>query len=401
MPRNQAWRLAGGMSGRTANNNGRRSTMLGLKRLATLGVVVGLVAGLIGLSPAHAAGKSKIYLSMSYIGNDWQGEAANMVKAMAASKELAVKVDLQVQVAGPNAQRQIQQINAMVSAGAKAIVVYPISPTALNGAVRHACDRGVLIIAYDAEITEPCAYNVRIDQEEAGRVTAEWLAKKLDGKGNIVVITGVPGTSVDTLRTKAAKEVFAKYPNIKIVAEAVGMWSQAVARTELSKILATHKWDEIDGLWMQVGCYTANTMETEAGISIDKLKPCAGEGSNGGRIQMLPVGTEVEGANGTYKPMGAPRISYASPPYSGGLALKLAVEKLEGKDIPKTTVLPLPIVTNETIKLCQEGTWAEMKAGCNAFKPALVSNPGWFASIFSEQTPELGLAAALVGQPED
>jgi ribose transport system substrate-binding protein len=350
---------------------------------------------------AAAAEKFKIFLSMSYIGNDWQAEAANMVKAMAAHKDFKNKVDLEVQVAGPNAQRQIQQINAMVQAGAKAIVVYPISPTALNAVVHNACAKGVVIIAYDAAITEPCAYNVTINQEEAGRVTAEWLVKKLDGKGNIVVITGVPGTSVDTLRTKAAKEVFAKHPGIKIVAEAVGMWSQAVARTELSKILATHSWDQIDGLWMQVGCYTADSMQLEAGKKESELKPCAGEGSNGGRIQMLPASTKVEGANGTYRPMGAPRISYASPPYSGALALKLAVEKLEGKNIPKLTTLPLPIVTNDTIKLCHEGTWAEMKAGCNAFLPSLVPNPGWFASIYSADTPEVGFQAALVGQPEE
>src|SRR3712207_3510635 len=151
---------------------------------------------------------------------------------------------------------------------------------------------------------------------------------------------------------------------------------------------------------MQVGCYTANTMQIEAGRSPDQLKPCAGEGSNGGRVQMLPPNTEVEGANGTYKPMNAPRISYASPPYSGALALKLAVAKLEGKEVPKKVVLPLPVVTNETVKLCQEGTWEEMKAGCNAFKPSIVTNPGWFASIFSAETPEVGLSAALVGQPE-
>jgi ribose transport system substrate-binding protein len=348
-----------------------------------------------------AAEKYKIYLSMSFIGNDWQAEAANMIKAMAAHKSMADKVDLQIQVAGPNAQRQIQQINSMVQAGAKAIIVFPISPTALNQVVKNACDKGVVVIAYDAEITEPCAYNVHIDQHEAGRVTAEWLAKKLNGKGDIVILTGVPGTSVDTQRTEAAKEVFAKYPDIHIVAESVGMWSQAVSRTELSKILATRGWDKIDGLWLQVGCYTANSMQVESGISPDKLKPCAGEGSNGGRIQTLPVGTEVEGANATYTPMNAPRISYASPPYSGALALKLAVQKLEGKDIPKLTVLPLPLVTNETIKLCKEGTWAEMKAGCNAFQPSLVPNPGWFASIYSEQTPEVGLQGALVGQPEE
>jgi ribose transport system substrate-binding protein len=365
-----------------------------------LGVAV-LATGFAAPGAAVAADKKfKIFLSMSYIGNDWQAEAANMVKAMASHKSMADKVDLQVQVAGPNAQRQIQQINAMVQQGAQAIVVFPISPTALNAAVKNACDKGVMVIAYDGSISEPCAYNVAIDQEEAGRVTAEWLAAKLGGKGNIVVLNGVPGTSVDTLRTKAAKEVFAKFPGIKIVAEANGMWSQAVARTELSKITATRNWDQIDGLWLQVGCYTANTMQIEAGAKTTALKPCAGEGSNGGRVQMLPAGTVVEGANGTYAPMGAPRISYASPPYSGAYALKLAVQKLEGKNIPKQITLPLPIVTNETIKYCKEGTWAEMKAGCNAFSPAVVSNPGWFASIFSADAPEIGLAAALVGQPE-
>src|ERR1700733_469743 len=113
---------------------------------------------------AQAADKFKVFLSMSYIGNDWQAEAANMVKAMAISKDMADKIDLQVQVSGPNAQRQTQQINAMVQAGAKAIVVYPISPTALNAAVKNACAKGVIIIAYDAAIEEPCAYNVTIDQ---------------------------------------------------------------------------------------------------------------------------------------------------------------------------------------------------------------------------------------------
>src|SRR4051812_38628072 len=374
----------------------REAGMTKMRWLVASAAVLGLMAG----QAAAAADKHKIFLSMSYIGNDWQAEAANMVKAMAAHKNFADKVDLQVQVAGPNAQRQIQQINAMVQQGAQAIVVYPISPTALNAAVKNACDKGVMIIAYDGEISEPCAYNVTINQEEAGRVTAEWLAKKLNGKGSIVVMTGVPGTSVDTARTKAAKEVFAKYPDIKIVGEAVGMWSQAVARTELSKILATRNWDQIDGLWTQVGCYTANTMQIEAGKKPDQLKPCAGEGSNGGRVQMLPANAEVEGANGTYAPMAAPRISYASPPYAGGYALKLAVQKLEGKDVPKRITLPLPLVTNDTVKYCKEGTWAEMKEGCNAFPPALVPNPGWFASIYSAETPEIGLQAALVGQPE-
>lgn len=366
-------------------------------------MVAGLAAAAAGITtPAVAKeGKFKVFLSMSYIGNDWQAEAANMLKAMALAPGMVEKVDLQVQVAGPNAQKQIQQINSMVQAGADAIIVYPISPTALNGAVKNACAKGVLIIAYDSIITEPCAFNVHIDQREWGTKSAEWLVQQLGGKGRVVMINGVPGTTVDALRIEGAKDVFAKHPGIQVVGEANGMWSQAVGRTELSKILATRNWGQIDGLWMQVGCYTANSMQVEAGIAEKDLLPCVGEASNGGRIQMLPVGTEVEGANGTYRPMGARRWSSGSQNFTGALALKLALKKLSGGDIPALTNVAQNIVTNDNIKLCKEGTWKEMSEGCNVFQPAIISNPGWFASIYSPLTPEVGLQAALVGQPED
>jgi ribose transport system substrate-binding protein len=368
--------------------------------LKTAGLGLAITAGL-AAGAAQAADKYKIYLSMSYIGNDWQDEAAKMVKAMASSADMRDKVDLKVQVAGPNAQKQIQQINAMVQAGAKAIVVYPISPTALNEAVKAACEKGVVVVAYDGVIEEPCAYNVHVDQFEWGKITAEWLVKELNGKGNIVMITGVNGTSVDTLRNKAAREVFAKHPDIKVIAEGNGMWSQAVARTELSKIVATHPWETIDGLWMQAGCYTAGSMQSEAGIPDDKLRPCAGEGSNGDRIQMLPTSTKVEGASGTYRPMGVRGISASSQVTPGAIALRMAVDKLDGKDVPKLRVLSSGPVTNETIKLCETGSFEEMKAGCNTFLPSIIANPGWFASIYAPDLKELGLQAALVGQPEN
>lgn len=347
-----------------------------------------------------APAKYKIYLSMSYIGNDWQAEAANMIKAMAKTPALKDKVQLEVQVAGTDAQKQIQQINAMVQAGAQAIIVYPISPTALNQVVKNACHKGVKIFAYDGEITEPCAHNVSIDQTEAGTVTAKWLANEMGGKGNVVMITGVPGTSVDKKRTSAAKAVFAKYPGIKIVGQAPGMWSQAVARTALSKLIAVRGWDKIDGLWMQVGCYTADAMQLESGRPVKGILPCAGEGSNGGRVQMLPVGTKVDGAQGSYAPLGARRFSYASPPYSGALALKLAVEALEGKKVPMRVTLPLPEVTNDNVKLCINGTWEDMKNGCNTFSPSLIKNPGWFSSIYSAKTEGMGLNAALHAEPD-
>lgn len=95
-----------------------------MKWIRTILAVVIVLAAASAASEAQA--KFKVFLSMSFIGNDWQAEAANMAKALAASKDYRDKISLQVQVAGPNAQRQIQQINAMVQQGAQAIVVYPI-----------------------------------------------------------------------------------------------------------------------------------------------------------------------------------------------------------------------------------------------------------------------------------
>ncbi len=338
---------------------------------------------------------------MSYIGNDWQAEAENMVKAMAASSALKDKVKLEVQVAGPNAQRQIQQINAMVQAGAQAIVVYPISPTALDPVIRSACARHVVIIAYDAQVTEPCAYDVHIDQNEAGTVTAQWLADKLGGKGNIVIMTGVPGTSVDTDRTAAAKAVFAKYPGIHVIAEGVGMWSQAVARTELSKIVATHPWNQIDGLWMQVGCLTASAMEKRSrhrrqcpealrgrGLERTSRGDACGRYTSGRRARQLSPDGPAE------------HLLRLAALFRRVLRLKLAVEKLEGKTLPHDIILPLPLATNATVQLCKTGTWEDMRQGCNVFQPAVISNPGWFAAIYSKDTPEVGLQAALHGTPE-
>jgi ribose transport system permease protein len=80
-------------------------------------------------------------------------------------------VDLRIQVAGPDAQRQIQQINSMVQGGADAILVYPISPTALNAVVKDACQPHVIDAAYDSVISEPCAYNFHIDQHLWGQIT--------------------------------------------------------------------------------------------------------------------------------------------------------------------------------------------------------------------------------------
>jgi ribose transport system substrate-binding protein len=130
----------------------------------------------------------------------------------------------------------------------------------------------------------------------------------LNGKGNVVMIDGVLGTTPDTERNTSAREVFSKYPSVKVIAESLGKWNQAIGRTELSKILATHPWGEIAGLIMQRGCNQAGarwktrpeSRTTRSGRASASRKQLSG-----------PVSardTNAPGANGAYRAMGVPGI---------------------------------------------------------------------------------------------
>lgn len=367
-----------------------------LKAALSLALPICMAAVIAAPCVAHGAGKYKVYLSMSYSGNEWQTEAQNMVAAMA--KANADKVELHMQIAGTDAQRQIQQINAMVADGANAIIVYPISPTALNPAIRHACAKHVVVFAYDSRVTEPCAYNVFTDQKKLATDSAQWVAKRMNYKGNLIFVTGVPGTSVDAERNEAAHAVFKKYPGIRIVAEPNGMWSVAVARKAIAEVMSMRNWSDIDGIWGSGACVAAWFMPKDAGMAADKAVPCGTEGTNGVRVAMLPPDAPVS-RKPDYAPLGAPGISLESHPAAGAVALKLALKVLAGQSVPKDTLMPLVLVTSENVKLCKTGTWAEMRDGCNVFDPGVVT-AGFSSNLYDPDTPELGLAAALKGEPE-
>lgn len=352
-------------------------------------------AWVLGPKPASAADKVKVFVSAGFEGNTWMDASLNLIQAMAKTKAYKDRVDLEVQSARANAQTQIQQINAMVQAGANIIVSWAISPTALNRAIRNACHKGVIFITWDAEVTEPCAYHVGINQDWAGAGPAEWLAEELGGKGNIVFMGGIPGNMVDLRRNAAAKAVFAEYPDIKIIADTPSMWNNATAKQKLTEIVATHGWDKIDGLWTQTGCYVFTQMQVDEGRG-DKLKPCAGNGTNGHRVAQLPPGT-TEGAYGLRS------ASMGSPPWAGPLAFKLAMKKFDGEEIPHFYEIPMPLVTPGQTKLCDTADLKELKAknwSCNAV-PLSVAPSNYFIDVWNPEVPELDLYSALNGTVPD
>jgi ribose transport system substrate-binding protein len=343
-----------------------------------------------------ADGKYLIYYSMSYVGNAWQTEAKNSLVAMSKTAAYKDRVELRVQAAGANAQRQIQQMNAMIQAGADAILAFPISPTALNGVVKNACDKGVVVVVANG-VTEPCAQTVKPDGVKFGKMKAEWVIKQMGGKGNLLSITGVPGVSYSEEHEQGVKEAVAEHPDVKEIGELVGMWDQSVARVKMREFLATHRWEDIDGIVAGTGCYTVSLMQVEDGYyPTNPIIPCAGESANGGRLQMLPPDSGIEGA------LGRNGLSVGSGLWTMPYLLKVAVDILDGKkpaSNPIYTNDSLVNVTKDNVKICETGTAREFSEGCNTIAPGIVP-PDYAIDFWSPYTPELGFNAALVGEPD-
>jgi ribose transport system substrate-binding protein len=311
-----------------------RRGLLGLGATGIVGLGMASASPLTALA-AEPGKKFKIALSNSYIGNKWRIEMENVWKAALDMEPFKSEVDGSWFNSGNDVSKQSQQISDLIARKVDAIVVDAASPTGLNGILTQASERGILVVSFDNIVTAPSALKVNTDQVAFGRQLAEWLAKKLDGKGNVIMVTGVAGTSVDEDRNKGADEVWAKNPDIKVVNRYTGMWDSATAERNTASILPSLP--PIQGIWCQGG--TDGVLK--AFIAANRqLPPTAGEAENGFRKFMIGyMGHKVEG------------ISIGQPPFLSVISLDLA-RRILAKTYPKKDVtIPFPYVTNETVKV--------------------------------------------------
>src|SRR5579862_5735417 len=96
-----------------------------------------------------------------------------------AKKAVADKVVAAVDVfstADNEVPTQAAQIQNLILQGYDAIVINAASPDALNGAVKQACDAGIVVVSFDGIVTEPCAWRVVVDFKDYGKQEIEHMA---------------------------------------------------------------------------------------------------------------------------------------------------------------------------------------------------------------------------------
>src|SRR5690349_3163894 len=149
-----------------------------------------------------------IALSNSFIGNTWRVEMENEFKAACAMAPFKTMVKCSISNSGNDVSKQTQQMDNLISSHVDAIVINAASPTGLNGVIAQACSAGILVVSYDNVVTAPCALKVNTDQFAFGKTLAQFLVANLHGKGNVIMVTGVPGTHVDQQRNAGADAVW-------------------------------------------------------------------------------------------------------------------------------------------------------------------------------------------------
>ncbi|TWF46544.1 ABC transporter substrate-binding protein [Neorhizobium alkalisoli] len=196
------------------------------------------VACLGGTALADTASK-KIALSNNYAGNSWRQAMLtswDKITKDTVSKKIVAAAD-PFTTAENQATEQAAQIQNMILQGYDAIVINAASPTALNGAIKEACDAGITVVSFDGIVTEPCAWRIAVDFKAMGESQIEYLSKKLPKGGNLLEIRGLAGVSVDDQIHAGIQAGVAKYPQFKVVGSVNGDWAQDVAQRAVAGIL--------------------------------------------------------------------------------------------------------------------------------------------------------------------
>jgi ribose transport system substrate-binding protein len=305
------------------------------------GSVAGLAAGLLcAAAPALAAegvvkgdtSKDGIALSNSYAGNTWRQQ---MLKTWDAASKTAIDKHLiaktKVVNANNSAPEQANHIENLILEGWNAIVINAASPTALNGVIQDACNAKIVVVVFDGLATAPCAYKVAYDYVKMGEMEADYVAKRLNGKGNVLEIRGIAGISVDDDISKGIHDGFKKYPGIKIVGSVHGNWTQTIAQKEVAGILPTLP--QVDAIVTQGGDgWGAYQAFKAAGRKTPLI-------IMGNRQDELALWKELEGQPGGYE-----TFSLSSAPGVASAAFWVAQQVLAGKTVPNKVDIPLLVI---------------------------------------------------------
>ena len=284
-----------------------------------------------------------IGLSNSYFGNPWR---KNMVDAFTRAAESAKAAgyikDYEIQNGDNTTNAQIAQINSFIMEGVDAICICAASATALNSTIQKALDAGIVVVSFDNNVDLDGVYKIDYDWAKFGTTCIDYIADRLDGKGNVVISHAVSGGPVDAGIFGAMEEALKNYPDLKIVQDVYGEADPTKVQEELTKVMASMP--DVDAVTTVGG-----------GDAIGVVK--AFEQSNS-EMPIIIGDNAAEFTNWWYEQDGYETLGYGITPSVGAAAFWVALDVLNGYDVPMNMMAPFSEVTVDNL-----GDYAPLEAG--------------------------------------
>ncbi|HVR63554.1 MAG TPA: sugar ABC transporter substrate-binding protein [Polyangia bacterium] len=293
----------------------------------------------------------RIALVNGYVGNAWRIQMVKTAKAYAKDPAVAPLIkEFKVVSTGTDIAAQLGAIEDFINQGYDAITTLAVSPEGFDRVIRLADKKGVIIVPFDNVLDTDKVMQVNEDQLSMGVQWGQFIDKILGGKGKVLEVRGLQGNSTERDRHVGFHQVMDAPGKKYQVIEVVGSWDDGKAQKAVADALAVHH--KFDAMMVQGGSTGAIRALIDAG---HKPIPVATEAENGARKLIAK-----------YHAKGMKGLSLGQSPGLAAIAMKAAIEGLQGKVLPQKISVPIPAADHTTLK---DGENYYSKLSDNFFTP--------------------------------
>jgi ribose transport system substrate-binding protein len=238
--------------------------------------------------------------------------------------------------------KQVGDVEDLMVKGINALVILAHDSAPLTPVCQKVKEAGILLVVVDRGLTKPIAdIYVAGDNPGMGRISGEFMARQMNGEGDLVVLEGIPCV-INTERVTAFKEVMKKHPKIKTLDSQPAYWSTQKGLEIMENYLQKHK--KIDAVWAQDDDVLKGVLQAYKESGRKDIKFFLGGAGNKDIIKMVLDKNPLVPADVTYSPsMVKPAIEQAVMAVKEG-----AKPAPEGKG--KTIIIPSVLVTPENAR---------------------------------------------------
>ncbi|HSI58272.1 MAG TPA: substrate-binding domain-containing protein [Ideonella sp.] len=262
---------------------------------------------------------------------------ANQAKKELEKAHPGLKITVKTAGGAPEQANQLQDLATVTKINT--LVIFPFESASLTKPVAQLKAKGIYVTVVDRGLTDTSAQDAYVagDNTAFGKIPAEYLAKALGGKGNIVALRGI-ATTLDNERMDAFNAVLKAHPDIKLLDAKYANWNRDDAFKVTQDYLTRFK--QLDAIWAADDDMAVGVLKAIDQAKRTDVKVVFGGAGAKGMIKTLMDGKDPRiQANVSY----SPKFIYD--------AIKLTAEaRLKGEKLPATTIIPSVLITKENAK---------------------------------------------------